>query len=757
MKIDSPKIAEGTQITNLSAPVGTSFPGSPNEGEMFYRSDSDILYLYTTDWKAMIASGSDEYVTAATNQTSGLTGNKTWAGVNKFAGTVDFDTTTTYAQVGKVGSSPRITFGASAGAANEKLWSIDWLVGASLSIRSFSDDLSVSRSAWAAVRSGAAITGISYGNATDNPTHTFYGNTTINGTLTATDTIVGASNFVTSDTDQSSGLTGAKTWSAKHTFTGSDANHLGIEIAKPTVALLGLNNTDATANNRMWTLRSQGGSFVLHAYSDDMASAHAAYVANRSGINISTVEYGNAADAPLHYFYGSIQSKNGISINNGQPTLELYNTAGGTDDHSWLFDSSGANLRLMAVNDAYSVYRSVLNVSRSSTAVTGMSYGNSTDNPTHTFYGPLGVIENGTYPQISVSSNATWSIIRLTNTGSVGAIVQLYEPGGNKWNVMGYDGAFSIRSDDTNKAAYTAAMTSGNITGVSYGNSTDNPPHTFYGHVLINKPSSAVSTLKAIGNASNNIAIEGVDNTGVYSIILRPNVSGVNVISSDYIGGSYLPLALSGRGSNSDFVLGAGGGVTIGAPNSGTGIIASGAANAWTARFTGSATSGQSYGLEILAGTNSGDQAFSVYDKAVTVQMFGVRGDGLTTISNAQVNTLGTGPVYSNGSLLTSTNPSDQRLKTNIENTPYGLAEIMQLRAVQYDWINDSASQGKQFGFLAQEVQAVMPDAIKPYDQVIDGVTEQYLGLEKDAIYSALVKAIQELKAEFDAYVATHP
>jgi hypothetical protein len=106
---------------------------------------------------------------------------------------------------------------------------------------------------------------------------------------------------------------------------------------------------------------------------------------------------------------------------------------------------------------------------------------------------------------------------------------------------------------------------------------------------------------------------------------------------------------------------------------------------------------------------------------------------------------LGTGLVYSNGGILTSTNPSDNRLKENIEVLKYGLKDILKLRPVTYNWKKDVANQGIQFGFIAQEVQEVMPEAIKEF-----GTDIKYLGLEKDAIYAALINAIKELNDKID-------
>jgi hypothetical protein len=108
---------------------------------------------------------------------------------------------------------------------------------------------------------------------------------------------------------------------------------------------------------------------------------------------------------------------------------------------------------------------------------------------------------------------------------------------------------------------------------------------------------------------------------------------------------------------------------------------------------------------------------------------------------------LGTGTVYSNGGSLTNTNPSDERLKDNIANLSWGLQDILQLRPVSYTWKNNPTNQGTQYGFIAQEVQSVMPELVREFETKEGDETVTRYGLEKDGIYAALVKAIQEQQA----------
>ena len=135
--------------------------------------------------------------------------------------------------------------------------------------------------------------------------------------------------------------------------------------------------------------------------------------------------------------------------------------------------------------------------------------------------------------------------------------------------------------------------------------------------------------------------------------------------------------------------------------------------------------------LSIKTENNSSVDFGLVIRNSSDSNLFRVRNDGSVIVSS-----LGTGLVYSNGGILTSTNPSDIKLKENILPINYGLSEILKLNAVTFHWKNDVINQGKQYGFIAQEVQKIMPDLVKQ---------GEYLGLDKDGIFTTLVKAIQEL------------
>lgn len=54
-------VSEGSTITNITVPAGSSFPGNDTVGELFFRSDLDTLYIRdNTTWKTVLTAGSSD-------------------------------------------------------------------------------------------------------------------------------------------------------------------------------------------------------------------------------------------------------------------------------------------------------------------------------------------------------------------------------------------------------------------------------------------------------------------------------------------------------------------------------------------------------------------------------------------------------------------------------------------------------------------------------------------------------------------------
>jgi len=114
------------------------------------------------------------------------------------------------------------------------------------------------------------------------------------------------------------------------------------------------------------------------------------------------------------------------------------------------------------------------------------------------------------------------------------------------------------------------------------------------------------------------------------------------------------------------------------------------------------------------------------------------------------------GDLHSDSS---NTTFSDSRLKSSIEDIPYGLADILKLKPKRFDKesgnFDDSGNivlegnKRKMIGFMAQDVKAVIPEMVKDIDE-----SKSFYSMEYGKLVSVLTKAVQELSASNDALKA---
>jgi hypothetical protein len=166
---------------------------------------------------------------------------------------------------------------------------------------------------------------------------------------------------------------------------------------------------------------------------------------------------------------------------------------------------------------------------------------------------------------------------------------------------------------------------------------------------------------------------------------------------------------------------------------------------------------------------------------------------GVTLVESGYMNACRTGPVFysshlttgnsfefrANGTTLVGTisvtgsntaynTSSDYRLKENIAPMVGALARVAQLKPVTYKWKSDGSDSE---GFIAHELAEVCPHAVtgeKDATETVEVKDEKgnvtgtevrpvYQGIDVSFLVATLTAAIQELKAEFDAYKSTHP
>ena len=85
-------------------------------------------------------------------------------------------------------------------------------------------------------------------------------------------------------------------------------------------------------------------------------------------------------------------------------------------------------------------------------------------------------------------------------------------------------------------------------------------------------------------------------------------------------------------------------------------------------------------------------------------------------------------------------NSSDRLFKKNIEDSSYGLEEVNSLKPRRFYWKDETKSKVKQIGFIAQELEEVLPEAVRGH--------EGNKSIMDNSLIPVLTKAIQELSQQ---------
>lgn len=114
----------------------------------------------------------------------------------------------------------------------------------------------------------------------------------------------------------------------------------------------------------------------------------------------------------------------------------------------------------------------------------------------------------------------------------------------------------------------------------------------------------------------------------------------------------------------------------------------------------------------------------------------------------------GTHKLYVNGTGFINSiwNISDQRLKKNIAPVKNALESVLALRGKTYQFDRENFQErnlpeGRQYGFLAQELRQVIPEAVMEN-------TDGYLAVNYDMVIPVLAEAIKELNTEKDRQIS---
>ncbi|MCB0731193.1 MAG: tail fiber domain-containing protein [Ignavibacteriae bacterium] len=302
--------------------------------------------------------------------------------------------------------------------------------------------------------------------------------------------------------------------------------------------------------------------------------------------------------------------------------------------------------------------------------------------------------------------------------------------------VLNYEGNFQVG----------ARITANNITLKS---------NAGIGKVLVCTSTSGSAQWQAVGEAGSiNDLLDGKSSTTTNNVYLGfGSGAGDNMTSNKKntaVGINSLNSFNSGSGENTAFGYQALESLTSGSKNTAVGFQAlkntNGSENTaigYQALMNCTGTGNVAIGYQAGMNASGNDQLFIHNGPSATPLIWGDFNAADVIINgNLEVTQ---GIISSNGSTIE--NSSDIRLKDVLGKYEKGLKEIEKLNTLKFRYKQDNPkklpSNDDQFGFIAQEVQKIFPEAVK-----VDN--DGYLSLNIHSIMIAMVNSIQELSKEKD-------
>jgi uncharacterized coiled-coil protein SlyX len=354
------------------------------------------------------------------------------------------------------------------------------------------------------------------------------------------------------------------------------------------------------------------------------------------------------------------------------------------------------------------------------------------------------------------------------DTGTVGAKTQnikaagYYYFDGIRWQAFTGGGGASTPVSN----AWSLLGNAGTTVGANFVGTADSVDLMFKVHGkragYLSAFESAVVNPVALGN-NNAFGLHALENAnGIYNSAGGLGASTIGGVENNAFGYKALYSNTTG-GGNSAF-----GNQTLASSSSGThnsafgwsalSALTTGSGNVAVGTAAGGNITTEKYNIVIGAGTlatpiniltpgrdsqlNIGNVIWgkNLYSNDSSLQI-GI-GDGVSPFLGAHTLTID-GTVAVQGSVYTT---SDRRLKTNIADLNYGLEQVMKLKPVTYFYKKNSSVGGqKRIGFIAQDLQPIVPEAVQGTEGDID--KGEVLTVSYDDIIPVLTKAIQEQQA----------
>ena len=131
----------------------------------------------------------------------------------------------------------------------------------------------------------------------------------------------------------------------------------------------------------------------------------------------------------------------------------------------------------------------------------------------------------------------------------------------------------------------------------------------------------------------------------------------------------------------------------------------------------------------------------------------GTSGDTPDYLSRARIMVDTSGNLHADADVVaySSTIGSDIKLKKNVKDINYGLKDVLDIRAVEFDW--KEKREGKHdIGFIAQEIEKIIPEVVNEVKTIGEGAEEgdTHKVVDYAKLTSVLIKAVQEQQQQIN-------
>lgn len=237
-------------------------------------------------------------------------------------------------------------------------------------------------------------------------------------------------------------------------------------------------------------------------------------------------------------------------VSNTAPGIRFADTDDAANTGKWLVLASSQLFRIFAANDAENAFGQAFSASHGAGgAVSALTFGNATNNPTYDFLGNATTTMGGI---LDVNGNVIF--VGNTGTGSGGNIRAVDDTGTARW-LYGITGTaastgWALYNLVGSNYAIQADESAGTITALTFGNAAHNPLHTFLGRVVVTTP-TGVDALALNGVQGRIATINSTHANGPYETFLRSGAAFADIGNGPqmFSGGTLDGLGFTTRGT----------------------------------------------------------------------------------------------------------------------------------------------------------------------------------------------------------------